>query len=79
MALAYPSHLTCGPKSKQSLINGNFNLGADNLDGWTVSDSQWVAVNAIHRAVISESLTDTEVSFYQDFVIPNDATTIEFS
>ena len=60
-------------------INGGFNQGADNLDGWVVSDPQQVMVNAAHQAVLSESSSAIEVDLSQDFTIPHGAKDLSFT
>src|SRR5262249_54099108 len=49
-----------------TLVNGGFNQGADNLDGWSTSDPLYVTVNPSHQAVITESPFDMQVDLYQD-------------
>src|SRR5439155_27127828 len=61
-----------------SLVNGHFNQGANNLDGWVANDPQQVTVNDVHQAVLHESPTELEVSLYQDFVVPQGATRLAF-
>jgi hypothetical protein len=68
LALAAP--LQAGP-----LSNGGF---ANGLNGWTVSDAVYVTVNGSGQAVISESLTDAEVTLYQDFTLPTNVLTLKF-
>ncbi len=62
-----------------SIVNGGFDQGANNLGGWVVSDPSYVAVNAGHQAVISESPVDTEVDLYQDFTVPQGAQSLSFT
>jgi Bacterial Ig-like domain (group 3)/Dockerin type I domain len=77
--LANPPAAGSGPVPPNPLVNGDFNEGANNLDGWTVSDSQQVMVSALHQAVLRESPSDIEVDLHQDFAIPQAAKVLSFT
>ncbi len=74
-----PIHPDAGLVPASAFINGGFNQGAGNLDGWVLSDPQQVMVNAVHQAVLSESPSAIEVDLYQDFAIPQGAKVLSFT
>jgi hypothetical protein len=57
------------------LVNGDFSQA---LSGWTVSDPQFVTVNADNQAVLAENPGEQEVYLYQDFVIPTGSRILTF-
>jgi hypothetical protein len=71
--------LASTPAPTTSLVNGGFDQGSDNLQGWVVSDPNQVTVNAQHQAVITESRSAIEVDLSQDFLIPTTAKTLTFT